>query len=109
MLFVTSDKMLQESYQDSSGEEIGAQRNTHSNLPFFSFKTIITATRNFNQENKLGQGGFGSVYKVSEFYIKLLMQEVKTSFTSLCSVQLHYINVCGNSGISEIRISGLLG
>ncbi|WJX52288.1 hypothetical protein P8452_38417 [Trifolium repens] len=57
------DKMLQESYQDSSGEEIGAQRNTHSNLPFFSFKTIITATRNFNQENKLGQGGFGSVYK----------------------------------------------
>jgi len=55
--------MLQQSNQDSSGE-IGAQSNTHSNLPFFSFKTIITATTNFSHENKLGQGGFGSVYKV---------------------------------------------
>ncbi|KAK2350675.1 G-type lectin S-receptor serine/threonine-protein kinase RKS1 [Trifolium repens] len=57
------DKMLQQSNQDSSGEEIDAQSNTRSNLPFFSFKTIITATRNFSQENKLGQGGFGTVYK----------------------------------------------
>ncbi|PNY08866.1 serine/threonine protein kinase, partial [Trifolium pratense] len=57
------DEMLQQSNQESSEEEIGAQSNTHSNLPFFSFKTIITATRNFSQEKKLGQGGFGSVYK----------------------------------------------
>jgi len=55
--------MLRQSNQDSSGE-IGAQSNTHSNLPFFTFKTILTATRNFSQDNKLGQGGFGSVYKV---------------------------------------------
>ncbi|CAJ2670542.1 unnamed protein product [Trifolium pratense] len=57
------DEMLQQSNQDSSEEEIGGQSNTHSSLPFFSLKTIITATRNFSQENKLGQGGFGSVYK----------------------------------------------
>ncbi|KAL1165635.1 hypothetical protein V6Z11_A06G141100 [Gossypium hirsutum] len=29
----------------------------------FDFGTIRTATNNFSDENKLGQGGFGSVYK----------------------------------------------
>jgi hypothetical protein len=65
MTFVTSDKMMRQLHQDSSGEEEGAQSNTHPNLPFFSIKTIITATRNFSHQNKLGQGGFGSVYKVT--------------------------------------------
>jgi len=64
--FVTSDKMMRQFNQDSSGEENGDQSNTHPNLPFFSFKTIITATRDFSHQNKLGQGGFGSVYKVTE-------------------------------------------
>ncbi|MCI43878.1 serine/threonine protein kinase, partial [Trifolium medium] len=55
--------MMQQLKQDSSGEENGAQSNAHPNLPFFSFKTITTATRHFSHQNKLGQGGFGSVYK----------------------------------------------
>ncbi|GAV67414.1 Pkinase domain-containing protein/S_locus_glycop domain-containing protein/B_lectin domain-containing protein/Pkinase_Tyr domain-containing protein/PAN_2 domain-containing protein/DUF3403 domain-containing protein [Cephalotus follicularis] len=32
-------------------------------LPLFDFDTIVTATDNFSDENKLGQGGFGIVYK----------------------------------------------
>ncbi|CAH9081439.1 unnamed protein product [Cuscuta epithymum] len=32
-------------------------------LPLFDFSTIFEATSNFSEENKLGQGGFGSVYK----------------------------------------------
>ncbi|CAK8577845.1 unnamed protein product [Lathyrus sativus] len=56
-------KMMRQLSQNSYGEENGAQINTHPNLPFFDFKTIMTATRNCGQENKLGQGGFGSVYK----------------------------------------------
>ncbi|XP_068650609.1 G-type lectin S-receptor-like serine/threonine-protein kinase At4g27290 [Aristolochia californica] len=32
-------------------------------LPFFSFSTISVATDNFSQQNMLGQGGFGPVYK----------------------------------------------
>ncbi|KAK2383220.1 G-type lectin S-receptor serine/threonine-protein kinase RKS1 [Trifolium repens] len=55
--------MMRQLNQDSSGEENGVQSNTHPNLPFFNFKTIMTATRNCGHENKLGQGGFGSVYK----------------------------------------------
>jgi hypothetical protein len=30
----------------------------------FDFGTIRVATDNFSEENKLGQGGFGAVYKV---------------------------------------------
>ncbi|KAK4796111.1 hypothetical protein SAY86_028437 [Trapa natans] len=32
-------------------------------LPLFDFATIIMATGNFSPGNKIGQGGFGSVYK----------------------------------------------
>lgn len=30
----------------------------------FDFETIKIATNDFSSENKLGQGGFGAVYKV---------------------------------------------
>ena len=30
----------------------------------FDFRTIAVATENFSDANKLGQGGFGAVYKV---------------------------------------------
>ncbi|KAI4296554.1 hypothetical protein L6164_036503 [Bauhinia variegata] len=33
-------------------------------LPFFDLSDIAEATNNFSPDNKLGQGGFGSVYKV---------------------------------------------
>ena len=34
-------------------------------LQIFSFQSISVATSNFSSENKLGEGGFGLVYKVS--------------------------------------------
>ncbi|KAK7405147.1 hypothetical protein VNO78_06345 [Psophocarpus tetragonolobus] len=39
----------------------GGQENLE--LPFFDLSTIINATNNFSTENKLGEGGFGPVYK----------------------------------------------
>lgn len=33
-------------------------------LPVFGLSTIATATNNFSEKNKLGEGGFGPVYKV---------------------------------------------
>ena len=33
-------------------------------LPLFSFSTIADATASFSSDNKIGEGGFGSVYKV---------------------------------------------
>ncbi|WOG85380.1 hypothetical protein DCAR_0104568 [Daucus carota subsp. sativus] len=34
-----------------------------NDLKFFSFTSIVAATRNFSSDNKLGEGGFGPVYK----------------------------------------------
>ncbi|MFS7984384.1 putative non-specific serine/threonine protein kinase [Helianthus anomalus] len=34
--------------------------------PIFSFSTIANATANFSLDNKLGEGGFGPVYKVNQ-------------------------------------------
>ncbi|KAJ6935282.1 G-type lectin S-receptor-like serine/threonine-protein kinase [Populus alba x Populus x berolinensis] len=36
---------------------------TSSDLPLFDLSVIATATNNFSDANKLGEGGFGSVYK----------------------------------------------
>ena len=33
-------------------------------VPFFDLKDILAATDNFSDSHKLGQGGFGPVYKV---------------------------------------------
>ena len=35
-------------------------------LPFFSFSRVAKATAMFSVDNKLGEGGFGVVYKVKE-------------------------------------------
>ena len=39
-------------------------RQASHDLQIFSFETISAATRNFSTRNKLGEGGFGPVYKV---------------------------------------------
>ena len=34
-------------------------------LPLFNFDDLVVATNNFSESNKLGRGGFGSVYQVN--------------------------------------------
>ncbi|KAK1417774.1 hypothetical protein QVD17_26908 [Tagetes erecta] len=46
---------------DSSDTEMGGRKG--SDMVVFSFAAIVTATNDFSNENKLGQGGFGPVYK----------------------------------------------
>lgn len=37
-------------------------------LPVLDFSTIANATNNFSSNNKLGEGGFGHVFKVMNQY-----------------------------------------
>ncbi|XP_071704601.1 G-type lectin S-receptor-like serine/threonine-protein kinase At1g11330 [Rutidosis leptorrhynchoides] len=49
---------------DSISATSGDARNS-SELVSFSFKSVLSATSSFSVENKLGEGGFGPVYKGS--------------------------------------------
>ena len=52
-------------FEDSPGsKELDNESRRNSDLPLVSLKTIAAATDNFSDANKLGEGGFGSVYKV---------------------------------------------
>ncbi|CAJ2678389.1 unnamed protein product [Trifolium pratense] len=42
---------------------LSPQGSPLNNAEFFNFSIIVIATNNFSEENKLGQGGFGPVYK----------------------------------------------
>jgi len=53
-----------------------------SGLNFFEMNTIQNATNNFSISNKLGQGGFGPVYKVRDF---LFITSLVFSIICLCS------------------------
>ncbi|KAL6215139.1 hypothetical protein ACLB2K_014570 [Fragaria x ananassa] len=73
-------------------------RQKDQELPFFSFSTIKTATNYFAEANKLGEGGFGPVYKGQllvegqEIAVKRLskmsrqgLDEFKTEVSVICS------------------------
>ncbi|CAN1222108.1 G-type lectin S-receptor-like serine/threonine-protein kinase At4g27290 [Linum grandiflorum] len=50
------------SYSADGGQDIYVRVDA-ADLPFFHLSEIASATNNFSDDNKLGEGGFGSVYK----------------------------------------------
>ncbi|KAI3769204.1 hypothetical protein L6452_00304 [Arctium lappa] len=49
--------------KDREGSKIYESRDNDLDLPLFSLSTLLGATNNFSFNNKLGEGGFGPVYK----------------------------------------------
>ncbi|KAI3509924.1 hypothetical protein L1887_25449 [Cichorium endivia] len=58
-------------YFGRTGEFLHAGKSQRDamELPLFSFSTIAEATASFSPGNKIGEGGFGPVYKISDFGI----------------------------------------
>ncbi|XP_015886795.3 G-type lectin S-receptor-like serine/threonine-protein kinase RKS1 [Ziziphus jujuba] len=50
-------------FEDSPARKELDESTRNSDLPFFGISTIAAATGKFSDANKLGEGGFGSVYK----------------------------------------------
>lgn len=46
----------------------------------YAFSTIKAATNDFSDHNKLGQGGFGTVYKVGKFTMHQNNSECVTNY-----------------------------
>lgn len=52
----------------SNSREYSDDRNMDDlELPLFEFHVISDATNSFSLANKLGEGGFGTVYRVTKF------------------------------------------
>lgn len=49
--------------------------NKELELPQFDLSVIVKATDDFSFSNKLGEGGFGPVYKVKSYITNLLFQD----------------------------------
>ena len=60
-ILLLSEKMKNKGMID---QNIDGQ-NEDLELPFYSLATIAIATNEFSSNNKLGEGGFGPVYKVT--------------------------------------------
>jgi len=60
------------SEKTENNRETDQVQNMDLELPLFELATIANATDNFSINNKLGEGGFGLVYKVN---LKLASQK----------------------------------
>nr|XP_004293003.2 PREDICTED: receptor-like serine/threonine-protein kinase SD1-8 isoform X1 [Fragaria vesca subsp. vesca] len=84
--------------RSANNMELGRQKD--QDLPFFSFSAIKTATDYFAESNKLGEGGYGPVYKGKllqegqEIAVKRLskisrqgLEEFKNEVSVICKLQ----------------------
>jgi len=54
-------------------------------MHIFDFQTILEATANFSSTNKIGEGGYGPVYKVILILVLMMISLANRKFVSLYS------------------------
>lgn len=60
LLYILTGK----NYEFSLKNHTDNKENEDIDIPIFDLSTIANSTNNFSIDNKLGEGGFGPVYKV---------------------------------------------
>ncbi|KAA8545683.1 hypothetical protein F0562_020866 [Nyssa sinensis] len=77
-------KLKEEDYED---EEMGMEDSIDEDLvketgpKRFTYKELVVATNNFSEEGKLGQGGFGSVYRgfLADLNMEIAVKKISSS------------------------------
>ena len=54
--------------EDNQGHNVNQAKLEE--LPIFNLQELASATNSFHQSNKLGQGGFGPVYRVIGYLVE---------------------------------------
>ncbi|KAF5728345.1 G-type lectin S-receptor-like serine/threonine-protein kinase [Tripterygium wilfordii] len=106
LLFMRKKKLRREegmSMRQIEREYMDESRQKDLELPLFDFTTIVTATKNFSDYNKLGEGGYGPVYKGTlkdgqEIAVKRLSKESTQGLDEfknevLCIAKLQHRNL----------------
>ncbi|RHN66546.1 putative non-specific serine/threonine protein kinase [Medicago truncatula] len=62
-IYITKTKYKEGIERTTSPQEKDEETHEDIELPIFDLATILEATNNFSFDNKLGEGGFGPVYK----------------------------------------------
>lgn len=69
----STNLLLPAEFSGSVDHNSEANPLNNAELSFFNFSSIVIATNNFSDENKLGQGGFGPVYKVNYVTVDMIV------------------------------------
>ena len=67
LIFISTERKRKETTKKLSLiDDFGNNLSKGHRLKVFDYTLVVAATNEFSSENKLGQGGFGPVYKVIE-------------------------------------------
>ncbi|PIN20582.1 Serine/threonine protein kinase [Handroanthus impetiginosus] len=102
----------------SKGKVVWSRRDKYTNQQSFTFAQIAVATDNFSSENKLGEGGFGPVYKGElqnglQIAVKRLAKSSKQGIEELknelaLTARLQHVNLVKVLGICTEREEQML-
>jgi len=110
-----SDRYVRELIESGRFKEDDAQA---IDIPFFHLESILGATNNFANANKLGQGGFGPVYKVIKnfltftiFFSNIMMIVGMVNFFVYCQgkfpggqeIAVKRLSSCSGQGSEEFK------
>lgn len=93
-------------FAGSMGYNLEGGQKEDVELPLFDFATISKATNHFSIHNKLGEGGFGLVYKVNNLFCRSrLLYNYNCVVNMLKLVKIGENNSSGYIQLSDLQLA----